>query len=103
MIVAQCSTCRFAEKIGYDDHQCRRRAPVSERVDACQDLRQWVPRWPVMKGADWCGDWGNGRIDAPPAGRFNPMDAVPSRFIATRDNPKAAFGIVTHDGPKKAP
>lgn len=55
-----CSACAYAgPRMGYEDHECRRRAPVAERVDAAQDLRQWVPRFPVMKAGDWCGDFAN--------------------------------------------
>jgi len=53
-----CKTCRFSSQGKYyDQYDCRRRSPVAEQVDYCYDLRGWVPRFPVMKEADWCGDY----------------------------------------------
>jgi hypothetical protein len=65
MRVASCWKCRYS---GYDlemdreppeywDTECRRHAPVADKVDSSRDLRQWVPRFPIMKVSDWCGEW----------------------------------------------
>jgi hypothetical protein len=54
----QCSNCRFAgKKQNYDDWPCQRHAPVAERVTSSQDLRMWVPQFPIMRGRDSCGDF----------------------------------------------
>jgi hypothetical protein len=53
-----CAECRFSGPIqGYDEIPCQRHAPVSEKVDPARDLRQWVPRFPIMRAAEWCGDF----------------------------------------------
>ena len=53
-----CSNCRFAApRQNYDEWPCRRRAPVAEKVAFSQDLRGWVPRFPIMHGDDWCGEF----------------------------------------------
>lgn len=57
-----CDQCVYAgPRRNYEDHECRRRAPVGERVDHWQDLRLWAPRWPIVKAKDWCGEF----VDAP--------------------------------------
>lgn len=53
-----CHNCEFSKKTNlFDDYECRRRAPVSEKVSASQDLKEWVPRWPKMSSKDWCGEF----------------------------------------------
>lgn len=37
--------------------ECRKRAPIVERVEPHHDLRSWVPVFPVMKNIDWCGEF----------------------------------------------
>ena len=53
-----CKECRFSgRRQNYDEWPCKRRAPVAEQVDSCRDTRIWVPRWPIMAGRDWCGEF----------------------------------------------
>ena len=69
-MINRCGSCRFALKVGFDDYECRKRSPVQERVEHYVDMRGWVPRWPVMKSADWCGDYEwDGEPKHPPARR----------------------------------
>lgn len=53
-----CEDCRFAgPKRNYNDHECRRHAPEMVTVPHWQDIRLHVPRWPVVRSDDWCGDY----------------------------------------------
>lgn len=53
-----CANCRFgASRYEWENTPCRRHAPATEKVESWQDLRGFVPRWPIMKAHDWCGDW----------------------------------------------
>lgn len=42
--------------------ECRRYAPKPEGM-ACNNGR---PKWPEVKGPDWCGEWNLRRKDADP-------------------------------------
>jgi hypothetical protein len=56
-----CAECRFAgPREGYDNYTCRRHAPLAvhdpnKHCGVYQDA--FVPRWPLMGGRDWCGDF----------------------------------------------
>lgn len=56
-----CADCRFAgPREGYDSYTCRRHAPItihdpSKNCGVHQDA--FLPRWPLMSGRDWCGDF----------------------------------------------
>lgn len=58
---AGCAECRFAgPRHGYDSYPCRRRAPVAahdpnKHCGVYEDA--FVPRWPLMSGRDWCGEF----------------------------------------------
>lgn len=53
-----CENCRYSEKLGtHDNYDCRRHAPVMEKVKSYFDLREYLPRWPIVKSTDWCGDF----------------------------------------------
>jgi hypothetical protein len=53
-----CKTCFYSGgETNYDDYHCRRHAPICEIVEPSQDLRKYVPRFPIMKGSDWCGEF----------------------------------------------
>ena len=58
---ARCSQCRFAgPRRGYQAHECRRHAPtaVHDPNQHCGVYQEaFVPRWPLMHGDDWCGDF----------------------------------------------
>ena len=58
---AGCAECRFAgPRRGYDQYPCRRRAPiaVNDPYMNCGVLENsFVPRWPLMRGTDWCGEF----------------------------------------------
>lgn len=51
-----CSNCRFGKVRGYA-LECRRRAPLAEHVASRIDIREWVPRFPIMRLDDWCGEF----------------------------------------------
>ena len=54
----RCETCWHAgPRMNYDDHECRRYAPDREKVESHQDIRMHVPRWPIMKAHNWCGEY----------------------------------------------
>lgn len=54
----RCGTCRFASpEFNYREHKCRRHAPITEKVESHQDLRRWVPVFPIVSSDDWCGDY----------------------------------------------
>lgn len=63
-----CKDCAHSsEAMGYDAHQCRRRAPIAvhDPHKHCGVYQEaFVPRWPLMRGSDWCGDFSQ-RIPAP--------------------------------------
>lgn len=53
-----CKVCVYAFASGYSEtHQCRRRAPVAEKVPHYEDVREWVPRFPIVMSSDWCGEF----------------------------------------------
>lgn len=53
-----CKDCEFAgQKQNYDDYPCQRNAPITAHTESNQDLRVWVPRFPIMHGDDWCGEF----------------------------------------------
>lgn len=56
-----CSGCRFAgPRHGYDSYPCRRRAPIAahDPNQHCGVYQEaFVPRWPLMNGRDWCGEF----------------------------------------------
>lgn len=53
-----CKDCEFAgQKQNYDDYPCQRSAPIAAKVESWQDPRMCVPRFPVMHGDDWCGEF----------------------------------------------
>jgi len=53
-----CAVCRFAgSEIGFERFPCRHSSPVAEKVDPSCDTLQWIPRFPIMKKNDWCGDF----------------------------------------------
>ena len=53
---SNCKMCKFSiSGNGYDNYDCRRQAPSMVRVEAWQDIREFVPKFPVMHGDDWCG------------------------------------------------
>lgn len=59
--VENCGRCHFAgEREGYENYPCRRHAPLAVH-DASRNsgvhLNAFVPRWPLMKRSDWCGDF----------------------------------------------
>lgn len=53
-----CKTCCFGKSRGFDDVECRKRAPTSETVPHHQDLRRHLPVFPIMRGDDWCAEYG---------------------------------------------
>ena len=54
----RCEYCRFASPVrNYRVHDCLRHAPKSDKLDNWQDGRVWVPRWPIVRSDDWCGDF----------------------------------------------
>lgn len=59
--VVGCGECRFAgPRHGYDSYPCRRRAPVAvhDPNKHCGVYEEsFVPRWPLMGGRDWCGEF----------------------------------------------
>ena len=53
-----CAECRFSDKRPtYEDHDCRRHAPVMVVLKHWYDIREHVPAWPIVKSYDWCGDF----------------------------------------------
>ena len=58
---AGCAGCRFGgQRHGYDAYPCRRHAPIAvhdpnKHCGVYPDA--FVPRWPLMSGSDWCGDF----------------------------------------------
>jgi hypothetical protein len=56
-MTSTCPQCAFSAPSANDTFECRRRSPVAERVEAWQDLRLWLPRFPVMQYNDWCGEF----------------------------------------------
>ncbi len=58
--IQSCSICKYSGKQqGFKDYPCQRYAPVMEKVESFVDGRQYMPRFPIMKGDDWCGDFEN--------------------------------------------
>ena len=57
----KCAECRFAgPRRGYDQYTCRRRAPIAAHDPNmhCGVLENsFLPRWPLMRGTDWCGEF----------------------------------------------
>jgi hypothetical protein len=37
--------------------ECRKHAPELNQVPNHQDLREFVPVFPIMKDIDWCGEF----------------------------------------------
>lgn len=65
--LSNCANCKFSgRRFNYQDRECRRRAPVTEKIDACLDIREWVPRFPIMRETDWCGEHTPNASSAPP-------------------------------------
>jgi hypothetical protein len=58
---AGCAECRFAgPRRGYDQYTCRRRAPIAAHdpnMNCGVYEDSFVPRWPLMRGTDWCGEF----------------------------------------------
>ena len=58
MALERCVYCRFASGVNnYQEHDCRRHAPTPDKVENYVDCRVWVPRWPIVRSDDWCGDF----------------------------------------------
>lgn len=58
MSTERCSACRFAsQKYNFDEHKCRRHAPMAAKVESYVDIRLWVPVFPIVRSDDWCGDF----------------------------------------------
>lgn len=60
-LVPRCCECRYAgPREGFDSYTCRKNAPIAvhdpnKHCGVYQDA--FVPRWPFMRGGDWCGDF----------------------------------------------
>jgi 5-methylcytosine-specific restriction endonuclease McrA len=54
-----CDRCRFAPEFDhpYAPQPCQRHAPTVEKVESWVDIRQYVPRWPLMHRDQKCGDF----------------------------------------------
>lgn len=52
-----CERCAYSSPSYHGHRECRRNAPVAEKVESYQDLRLWVPRFPVMRADEWCGEF----------------------------------------------
>ena len=65
---ACCRACAFAgQQHGYDTFPCKRHAPIAvhdPQKHCGVHADAFVPRWPLMDGRDWCGDFLDG-IAAP--------------------------------------
>lgn len=54
----KCGTCRFSNKLQhFNQYACRRHSPIGEIVHPIVDERLCIPKFPVMREIDWCGDW----------------------------------------------
>lgn len=53
----KCHECIYSVPRGYQFFECRRRAPIAEKVEHSVDLRGFIPIWPIVKLDDWCGDF----------------------------------------------
>ena len=60
MSAARCSECWYAQKFGFDVFECRRHAPIAAHDPSknCGVYEEaFVPRWPLMRAHQWCGDF----------------------------------------------
>lgn len=53
----KCESCAFANEKTMWEYECRKRSPHMNKVDYCQDIRGFVPVWPIVKFNDWCGEF----------------------------------------------
>jgi len=57
-VTKSCAQCGHAgPRLNLDDYECRKRAPVAERMEPTPNASRWVPRWPMMKAEEWCGEF----------------------------------------------
>ena len=57
----RCEICRFAgRRSGFESYPCQRHAPITAH-DPGKNMgvypEAFPPRWPLMRGGDWCGDF----------------------------------------------
>ena len=63
MRAQSCSNCRFFNKLGDGDQECRRRVPQSTvlMIPAPPPRMDFMPRpfssFPLVQPDQWCGEW----------------------------------------------